>query len=273
MLHLYISYAPDDAKQLIKLLRWLKPLEEKYFVRVWYNRPPPPPPALPLPWNILLFWYSPPRHKAPYHPDMPEQLEKAHIYLFLTSHKSITVPWITQIEIPQAVDRYTRLGASFIRIFPVVLTPSHWKRHSRLAGFKPIGPSKSLAEIKPEEEGYLQVVDQLRPIVEELRQNWIEETHRLGLPTDDFFRPPQAALPGPEPASLPGWAGWVLLALLLYSVTNWYTTSCAPRMYHKYKPSILPAQKRTDEYWRLNPVLPPQEVPHVPDKDSIKLSR
>lgn len=270
MIRIYISHAPGDSKTLATLLEWLKPLEEKYFLRIWYNGPPPRPQTLPLPWNILLFWYSPPQPSAPFRPDPPEALGQSHIYLFLTSHHALAAPHINQVEIPAATARYHDLGPALIRIFPVIVSPSHWKTYSRLAHFATIGPKKSLSESQPKEEGFRELVTQLQPIIENLRRNWMERYHQDGLPLDEFSRPAPKGLPAPALSPLPGWLGWVLVFLLFYSVANWYATGCAPKIYHgDYKPLLAPEEQNPVEFPRKPPAQSPTPVQLPPEKDSL----
>lgn len=249
MLRLYISYAPADKPYLDQLLLWLKPLQEKYFLRIWHNPMPRPFSKFPYQWDAML-----------------EQLGEAHIYLFLMSHKSIATSYIEQEETPRAVERYIALGKNYIRIFPVLLSPSHWDKHSSLAGFAPIGlPGKTLADLKPDENGYLAIVRQLELVIVELRRNWMEEKHRLEMPIDEFDRP---GLPPPPEQGLkpiPGWAAAALLFAVFYLVTSWYFSGCAPKMYHLYAPESLPYQPPPQRYYRDNPVQYPEEVPLRPN--------
>lgn len=250
MLRIYISYAPADKPYLDKLLKWLKPLQEQYFLRIWYNTPVPGS-RLPYRWD-----------------DMLDHLEAAHIYLFLTSYHSLSTAYIDQEEIPRAVARYIELGDAFVRIFPVPVSPSHWKKHSRLSGYKVLGGPKSLTEIKPEENGYLEVVEQLRQVVESLRRNWLEESYRTGQPIEDFSRPELPPPTAPAFKPLPGWTGVLLILVLLYLVTSWYLNGCAPRMYYMYAPKEMPYQPLPDQYLRNNPLQPPVDVPLRPSDDT-----
>jgi len=275
MLNIYISYAPGDRKTLEKLLKWLRPLEEKYFLRVWFDPPPAPPRRLPLIWQLLLFWAPPSFRRTPYHPDLPQKVREGHIYLFLTSYHALSTPHIDQLEIPAAVERSVLFGPDLVRIFPVLVAPSQWKKYSRLAGFPVLGPEATLAKVSPEEDAYQALVDQLEEAVVALRQNWLEEHRRTGLPTDDFFRPAPPPLPEPEPTPLPGWAGWVILLAILYMVTAWYTNYCAPRVYHKVRREGFPFEDRPRPYYREYPpepadtsLLPPQDEPDTPLRPS-----
>lgn len=267
MLNVYISYAPDDWRQLSTLLQWLRPLEEQYFLRIWFNHSPPQPPELPTPWNYIFFWYHPARSRTPYHPDLPEKASEAHIYLFLTSYKSLLVPYIEQLEIPLAVDHYTAEGDQYVRIFPILLSPSHWQKHSRLAGFKPLGTGRSLAEIQPPEQGYLQITESLRGVIETLRRNWMERYRIEGLPLDEFHQPAPPPLPEGNFVTLPGWAGWLVILLILLSVTNWYTTHC------RWLPVTAEPQDLPEpEYLRENRYEKPAPVPQPwpPDSEEVK---
>ena len=282
MLRLYISYAPADKPYLDKLLKWLKPLEERYALQLWYTNPDKASP----------FLYH--RHHAPgpvmvYPADWEttlDRLERAHVYLFLTSHNALSTPYIGQEEVPRAVERYIKQSEQLVRIFPVLLSPSEWKEHSRLSEFPVLGWPEdapeakrkaaaagkkmpevkvlSLAEIKPEEEGFLRIVKHLQIILEEMHRNWLEEKHRLK-PGDD-----ESDIPGLAPATpavikpIPGWAGAALLMAVFYLVTSIYLRSCAPRMYHGYVPESLPYQPAPEQYLRENPVVEPAEVPLRP---------
>ena len=250
MLRIYISYAPADKPYLDKLLKWLKPLQERYFLRIWYNTPAPGS-GMPYRWD-----------------DMIDQLEQAHIYLFLTSYQSLSMAYIDQEEITRAIARYTELGPEFVRIYPVVLAPSHWEKYSRLSGFPVLGGSKPLTEISPEESGYLIIVEKLRQEIEALRRNHLEESYRAGLPVDEFFRPELPPPRAPAFRPIPGWAGAVMLLAIFYVVTSWYLNGCAPRMYYLYSPKALPYQPLPDAYLRDNPVQLPQDVPLRPADDT-----
>ena len=161
MLRIYISYAPADKAYLETLLKWLQPLKEKYYLRIWHN-------PIPKPWSRLPYRWD----------EMIDQLEDAHIYLFLTSYNTLAASYIEQEEVPRAVARHIEHGENFVRIYPILVSPSQWKKHSGLAGFKPLNDPLTLADHKPEETGYLQMVDELEGIVIQLRRNWMEEHHR-----------------------------------------------------------------------------------------------
>ncbi len=271
MLQLYISHTPADRKTLEKLLVWLRPLEEKYFLKIWYDTGYPSLPPFPPAWQLLLFWYKPPKPEFPYHPELPAKAAGAQIYLFLTSHASLITAYIDQIEVTTAVDRYVHLGEDLVRVFPVLVSPSVWQKHSRLAGFKVLGPPASLASTVPQEEGYKQLIEQLEPAIIQLRQNWIEEYRRAGMPTDGFFRPPEKEIPNTGITPLPGWAGWVILFGIIYVVTAWYTNYCAPRMYHGFRREIPIREEQPEVYQRERPYrpadttdLPPQVEPDTP---------
>lgn len=252
MLRVYISYAPADKVHLDTLLKWLQPLKDKYFLRIWHN-------PIPKPWA-----------KYPYRWDeMVDQLEEAHIYLFLISYQSLAMSYIEQEEVPRAVARHIEHGDKYVRIFPVLVSPSQWKKHSGLAHYDPLNTPQTLVEQKPEENAYLQMVDQLELIIETMRRNWMEEYHRLGKPIDEFSKP--GLLPAAEPTlkPLPGWVSAVLVLALFYLITSWYFSGCAPRMYYLYTPESMPYQPLPDQYFRENPLEPPLDVPLPPADDTV----
>jgi hypothetical protein len=261
MLNLYISHTKADGPHLKRLLEHLRPLQEKYYLRVWYDHPALQP-VVPFPWNVLFFWYAPKKHTTPFHHDMSKELEQAHIYLFLTSHHSVNTPWIEQEEVPRAVERFQRLGNRYVRIFPISVSASQWRKTSRLANFPSLGPpGKAMNQIQPVEDGWNVLMEQLRPIIEEMRRNLMEENKRLGQPVSTFLQPPPAwEEKPPQIIPLPQWMGWGILALLLWAITNWYTQSCKPR-YEPYWPKLDP---KPIEAPRTMPVRPPEPVPVVP---------
>jgi hypothetical protein len=274
LLHLYISHTPADAKYALELREWLRPMEEKYHLRIWYNHKEPTP-VLAFPWNLLFFWVNPSQYRRlPYHRDLTKEAEKAHIYLFLISQKSITTAWIEQEEVPRAVDRYQRLGNQYIRIFPVMLSASQWKMQSRLAGFPTLGPpGRALNQVNPREDALNAIAEQLRPVIEELRRNHIEENKRLGLPINTFNQPAPPWDDTPlEIVPFPNWLGWIVLIAILASVANWYSSYCKPR-YAPYYPSLDPEPveyDRSRDPMNTTPaVKPPTEIP-VEDVDSTK---
>jgi hypothetical protein len=269
LLKLYISHAPEDARYIQEIREWLRPMEEKYHFRIWYNHKEPSP-VLAFPWNVLFFWINPNQYRRlPYHRALTLEAEQAHIYLFLISQKSITTPWIEQEEVPRAVERYQQLGNQYVRIFPVILSSSQWKMQSRLAGFPTLGPpGKALNQINPREDGLHALAEQLRPVIEELRRNHIEESKRQGLPIKSFNQPAPGWDDTPEEiVPFPNWLGWVMLIGILLSVANWYSSHCKPR-YAPYYPTLDPAPveyDRSKDLMNTPPAVPlPLEIPREP---------
>ncbi|MFN0013069.1 MAG: toll/interleukin-1 receptor domain-containing protein [Saprospiraceae bacterium] len=249
MLRIYISYAPADSPYLATLLQWLRPLQEKYFLEVWHH-------PKPLQGSPELY----------YREAMLNNLEQAHIYLFLTSNNSLKTAHIAQEELPRAIARHAAHGDKYVRLLPVVLSPTGGKNLPVLAAFKPIGGGKPLSDWKTDDAGYRLIASDLQHVIEELRRNWMEEYHRLDMPLDDFA---QYRLPPPPPPTLqpiPGWAGALMLLIIFYMVTSWYLSGCAPRMYHMYVPKSMPYQSLPEQYFRENPVNPPEEVPKRPEE-------
>lgn len=264
MLRIYLSYAPADKSYLNELLEWLRPLEEKYALRVYH------PQMTPMP-NLHHHKYYVPGQELVYPSDWEtaaEQLEAAHLYLFLISYHALCIPYIDQEEVSAAVTRYQRLGKEFVRVFPVLLSPSRWKEQSRLAGFDVLGGDKTLVETDPRENGYKRIIEQLILAIEALRRNWAEEQHRLGLPTDESTRSELSAPTRNAYQTIPGWAGAVMVMALLYMTTSWYFSACAPRMYYLYTPESLPYEPAPEQYWRHNPLYPPEDVPLRVDRDT-----
>jgi hypothetical protein len=268
--NIYISCAKEDTRQLQKLLRWLYPMRDE--VNLWYKAPPPPPEPLPLPWQILLFWYNPPDPRGLYERVLQAQRERAHIYLFLTSYKSLSDAGIEE-EITLAVNRRIEGDELNPLIFPVVLSPSRWQEESRLAQYKPLGTGKPLEPSKDEEAGYMAVVNQLAKVIKILRPLLNEEKYYQNRPLPTGTPAParrKNALPylgesdelldfqAPNRLSPPEWLGWSLIALILVSVAS----SLRPAMPLTDTLRYLNIQNADDhgpEYRREFPLMPPAD--------------
>ncbi len=267
-INLFISCDDADGKYRDTLRDWLYPMRDE--VNIWPEKPPPAPTELSLPWQLLLFWYTPPNQRYSYDRIVEKQKERAHIYLFLTSYKSLVNNSI-QGDISLAVNRRIGSGDDLNPlVFPVVLSPSHWKQKSGLAGYKPIGPKKSIAETKPVEEGYLQLTDQLAQYIKVLQRRLTEERFyqsRLVQADPGLGIPVQRAQPylGDDDeatemsteieVTLPEWLGWaiiVLLAILTY------------RGLHPPLP-LPPSRYQMEE----RPVEYPRTIPPVPSKEPM----
>ncbi len=267
-INVFISCDRADSPYRDTLLTWLYPMRDE--VNLWFEKPPPPPPPLPLPWQILLFWYSPPNSRYEYYHRLQKQKERAHIYLFLTSYKSLNNNNI-QGDVSLAVNRRIATGDDLNPlIFPVLLSPSHWQQQSGLSGFRPLGSKKTLAETKPIEEGFLQLTDQLAKFVKVLQRRLTEEKfYQTRIVTADpgvvaarkdraypYLGDDDDATEMPEIVSmeLPEWLGWgiiVLIAVLTYKGLQ----PPLPVTTKHYRSST----ERQMEYRRENPLAPSEE--------------
>ena len=265
-INLFISCDKADRKYCETLLNWLYPMRDE--VNLWYENQPDPPPQLPLPWQLLLFWYSPPDRRSEYARKLQKQKERTHIFLFLTSYKSILNTAI-QGDISLAVNRRIVTGDDLNPlVFPVLLSPSHWQQQSGLAGYKPLGPKKTLAETKPVEEGFLQLTEQLSKYIKVLQRRLTEERFyqsRLvkadaGLQAPSLRSQPYLGdddeateMSETTQVELPEWLGWGLIALIIVLT------------YRGLQPNIaLPATRyrsveRPVEYPRTVPMIPSEE--------------
>ncbi|MEI6409239.1 MAG: hypothetical protein WCR52_07655 [Bacteroidota bacterium] len=267
-INLYISYAPEDRQELEKLLEWLYPMQDE--VNIWFYDPPPPDDPLTLPWQLLLFWYRQPDHLEDYNRIVQERLERAHIYLFITSYRSL-ISSSVEYEITRAVQRYVEIGDRYLRIFPVIFRPSQWKDKSRLAHFKPLGPGKPLLSIHPKEEGFMALSEELNKVIAVLKRNLNEYRQMsassavttqsaapdFGYDPDSIEFEPKAGVSPPE------WLGWVILAgLLIY--TLYAIRPHAPAGANTRFKNVEPPSARPVEYPRENPLAPPTETAPFP---------
>jgi hypothetical protein len=272
--NIFISYAPEDKPQLDKLQRWLYPMRDE--VNIYFYDPPKKPVELPLPWQILLFWYSPPDFRDKYEKTHHSRRDKAHIYLFLASYKSLSNNQIED-DIDIAVRRRIK-GDDFLGpfVFPVILSPSRWKAESRLAAFKPLAGGTPLSSYKQEDEGYLKLTEELAALIK-LVQTRLGEVkfQQSRLASADQTKPNSGKRPLPylgdaddsmefqetAPFQPSEWLGWGLLLFLFVSVVSSLLPAriLRPTRYETLKPG--------EEYLRENPMRPPKDSLVFPKPD------
>jgi hypothetical protein len=276
--NIFISSAPEDKPQLDKLRRWLYPMLDE--VNVWPKDAPKKPSELSLPWQILLFWYSPPDNREQFKKVVQVQREKAHIYLFLTSYKSLSNK---QVEEDIDVAAHRRIEGDDVVgpfVFPVILSPSRWKEESRLAGFKPLAGGVPLSSFKLEETGYLAVTEEVSALIKVLQKRLGEEKFyqsRLAKPDNDTPAVRKRSLPytGGADESLElqeiapfqpaEWLGWSILLFLFISLIGSLmpTRVLGPKRYQNVKS----ADDHGWEYLREHPMMPPKDSIPFPIAD------
>lgn len=276
--NIFISYVPEDKPQLDKLLRWLYPMRDE--VNLWYSNPPSKPPELSLPWQLLLFWYSPPDFREKYFKTLRLQRDKAHIYLFLTSYRSLSSSTIEE-DVEVAARRRID-GDDFIGpfIFPIILSPSRWKETSRLAGFTPMAKGIPLSAHKPEEEGYLAVTEEISALLKVLQARLGEtKFYQSRAVTADAGQISAGNKPLPylgesdesleiqeiTPFEPPEWLGWSLLLFLFVSLIGnlMPTRVLGPKRYENAKS----ADDHGWEYLREHPMVQPKDTIPFPPAD------
>lgn len=271
-LNVYISYTPDDVKAVEKLRDWLYPMRDE--VNLWYNDPPKPPKPLPVPWQIIasvLPVFNPRDMRRDYEKVDRRRKERAHVYLFMTSYKSLNDNRIED-DITLAVQR--RIEGDWLspRIYPVILARSQWKERSRLARFKPIGAKKSLAETKPEEEGYLEIAQQLAKVIQEMQRDLNEakyaqsriessDVHVSVLPAgaEPYLGGDEELLEFEAPAQInpPEWLGWLVIVFLFLSLARGLQGDMQEISLGS-SPSPV-RQTVQEEFRRQHPMRPPRE--------------
>lgn len=274
-INIYISYTDNDKAVIGKLMQWLYPMRDE--INIWFRNPPQPLPPLSLPWKLLFFWYEPPDITGLYSKVLKAQMERAHIYLFLTNVRALTDRRV-DAEIELAVNRRIQGAHEWNpHIYPVITSPCLWKTQSRLAAYKPLGPNKSLAEVKPEDEAYMVLTEQLTRVIRSIQTPLNEAKYALAKLTpeerrmvkpnpyiDDApqlttFRPPSVSYP-------PEWLGWTIILIIFLSI--------AAAIYRE-NPKIIRIKHegaeqesvRPVEYRRENPLMPP------PDSEFVKPPR
>ncbi|MCB0523549.1 MAG: hypothetical protein H6576_16920 [Lewinellaceae bacterium] len=268
--NIFISHAPEDKKQLQKLLSWLYPMHDE--VNIWYNSPPPKPPELSIPWQILLFWYAAPDNRPRYAKIVQARRKVAHIYLFLTSYKSLSnkdVDSDIEVAVQRRVKGDDKTGPF---IYPILISPSRWKETSRLAGFKAMANATPLSSFKPEEDGYLTVTEEISEMVKFLQTQLVEEKFyqtkkensdqaKLGSKQKELPYLGEAEsefafqeIQGFQP---PEWLGWSILLFIFISIM---TTLMPSRVLGPTRYLNVPnADDHGFEYPRKYPLMPPKD--------------
>jgi hypothetical protein len=276
--NVFLSYAPEDRQQLQKLLRWLYPMRDE--VNLWFHDPPQRPPALSLPWQILLFWYSPPDPRIKYAKIYEKRREKAHIYLFLTSYKSLsnkTVAADVAVAIQRRLEEDNALAPL---VFPVLLSPSRWKETSPLAGFSPLAAGKPLSSYSPEEEGFLTVTEELSTLIKTVQSALAEEKYYQSRPiplsewTSNTGKrrlpylgesPELLEFDTIEPFYAPEWLGWSLIFFILISVISNIMPTRIVR--HNRYENIRSASDHGSEFLREHRMVPTKDSFNFPPAD------
>ena len=264
--NIFISYAPEDKPQLQVLLKWLYPMRDE--VNIWYNQPPPAPEPLPLPWQILLFWYKQPDFRPRYARILQKRRERAHIYIFLSSYKSLINKSVDQ-DIDVAAHRRIN-GDDFSGpfLFNIILSPCRWRETSRLAAYDPMLNGKSVAEHKNPDEAWLSITESVAALAKLLYLRLNEEKFYSGRRIEASVNETAVSRrPAPylgEDAELHEFRyvtpfkpheywGWVILFFLFLSAMIGLLPE---RKQVKRKPQYGPFREYQSEYPR-PPVVPP----------------
>lgn len=272
-LKVYISHTPDDKKTVKDLYDFLRPMHDE--VDIWYNDPPPAPKPLTVPWEWLSAFlpiFQPRDYRDEYVKVDKRRKEKAHIYLFVTSYKSLNDTRI-QNDIRFAAERRVENDWLSPQIFPVIMAPSMWKEKSPLAKYKPLGPKKTLIEVNPVEEGYYEIATQLSKVIKDVQRDLDEAKFaqsRLAAPDAPALPPGRQAQPylGGEDESLefkapaqvnpPEWLGWMIWLFLFISLLRGLRGDLPRPTLGRYE-SAEPAQTWQPEYQREQPLRPVKE--------------
>lgn len=269
-LKVYISYTADDKKTVKDLYDFLRPMHDE--VDIWYNDPPPAPKPLPVPWEWLSAFlpiFLPRDYRNDYAKVDQQRKERAHIYLFMTSYKSLNDSGI-QNDIRFVAERRIEGDDLSPQLYPVILAPSLWKEKSALSRYKTLGPKKTLIEIKPIEEGYYEIATQLSKVIKDMQRSLDEAKFaqgRLVSPDASSPSPARKAQPylggddttlefkAPAQVNPPEWLGWMIWFFIFISVFRSLSGDRPKATLGRYE-SAEPAQTWQPEYPREQPMRP-----------------
>jgi len=184
--NIYLSYSPADRKSADTLREWLYPMRDEVNLFPWPPEQPKKPDELALSWKLLigiwqelltLPWNRPEDEATKYAKAVDIQRQNAHIYIFLTSFKSLSNKQVEH-EIMLAAKR--RIECSWREecaplVMPILLSPSLWKESSRLAQFVPLANGTPISKFPQMEDGYLTITEEISAHVKRLQRNLNEE--------------------------------------------------------------------------------------------------
>ncbi|MFN0215304.1 MAG: hypothetical protein ACKVT2_13695 [Saprospiraceae bacterium] len=268
--NIFISHASADKPAADKLLEWLYPMRDE--VNVWHYDPPKKPEPLALSWRILIPWYRPVDPRILYAETLKPRRENAHIYVFLTSYKSLNDKQVEE-DITLAVSRRVDCAWDDLAplVLPVLLSPSRWKEESRLAQFEPLADGVEISKFVQPEDGYLMVTEQIAALIKVIQVKLNESRFYQNHPMDqqDIAIPPilKYSLPylgenpsqfdfnPPTPFRPPDWLGWSVIALIFaLTAGNFRKNHPAVSSLHL---KARPSNEREIEYPRKMPMVPP----------------
>lgn len=281
--NIFISHAPADKASADRLLEWMYPMRDE--VNLWHYDPPKKPAELPPSWQILsiFFWepinfimktffgWKPFDLLELYNEKTKLRRENAHIYIFLTSYKSLADK---QVESDIVLSSTRRIECSWgdlaPLVMPILLTPSRWKDTSRLAQFKPLVNGIELSRFPQPEEGYLlateQIVAQAKSLQAKLNEAryfkyYPELDAKSIVPASRYCHPylgedpDQFEFNPPKPFRPSDWSGWaVIILIIMLSVGSFEKNSQAIYSLHLH---ARPAKEYQTEYPRKMPLAPP----------------
>ncbi len=281
--NIFISHAPGDKPAADRLLEWLYPMRDE--VNLWHYDPPKKPEALPPSWSILsaIFW-------EPIHLIMKRTVgwkqfdllesyaektnlrrENAHIYIFLTSYKSLADK---QVESDIVLSSTRRIECSWgdlaPLVLPILLTPSRWQVASRLARFKPLVEGVELSKFPQQEEGYLlateQIVAQTKVLQAKLNEAryfkyYPELDNKSIVPESKYCHPylgedpEQFEFNPPKPFRPSDWSGWAVIVLIIMLTVGSFEKNS--QLIYSLHLNARPAKEYQIEYPRKIPIMPP----------------
>jgi tetratricopeptide (TPR) repeat protein len=165
--NIFVSYSHRDKSYLGReeLLGFLRGMEQDGEIRFWVDE------------NLSggIRWDD----------EIRGEISKAHIALVLVSQAFLDSAYCMDVELAAFLNQRRKEG---LRIFPIILSPCEWERHSWLAEHQSLPGGDETIEEHYQESGqrkrlYLKIRKELRSLVEELKQ-----------------RPPRGPAPAPDPA-------------------------------------------------------------------------
>lgn len=273
--NIFISHAPEDKPAADKLQEWLYPMHDE--VNVWHYAPPRAPESLPLSWRILLPWYMPVDPRKLYAETQKNRRDNAHIYLFLTSDKSLKSKQVEE-DLSLAISRRIDCAWEDLAplVVPLVLNNCDWKKGSRLGRFEPLAKGNPLSKFPKSDDGYLLLTEQISALVQVMQVRLNEarfyQEHQVNngagiQPTAPNSlpylgeQPSQFVFDPPKPFRPADWMGWCIIALILT------ITAGSFRKNHPAVSSLhlkaRPESERGPEYPRKIPVMGPSKSTEI----------
>ncbi len=152
VIEVFISYAQEDERLMLKLEKHLATLKHQGYVTFWNN----------LRINAGKEWDN----------EINEHLSTAHVILLLISSDFMASDYCTSVEVKQALLRH---DAGECRVIPIILRPVNW-RIATVNKLRPLpADGKSVTEWHNKDKAFVNIAEGIQKVIEEFSADSLME--------------------------------------------------------------------------------------------------